>query len=103
MFDRNRMDNVLPEPGAVPVEVVLVDGTTSRGKLLVPVGKTVAEALNGTGGFVEFEPYGGERGFLAKAQLASVTPVGVPGSVCTVFDTPGSPVPPLVVAVTEKV
>ena len=78
MFDRNRMDNVLPEPGAVPVEVVLVDGTTSRGKLLVPVGKTVAEALNGTGGFVEFEPYGGERSFLAKAQLVSITPVRVP-------------------------
>ena len=41
MFDRNRIDN-LPEPSAVPVEVALVDGTVTRGKLLVPVGKTVA-------------------------------------------------------------
>jgi DnaJ domain len=77
MFDRNRMDN-LPEPSAVPVEVALADGTVTRGKLLVPVGKTVAEALNATGGFVEFEPYGGERSFLAKAQLASIKPVRVP-------------------------
>ena len=77
MFDRNRIDNV-PEPSAVPVEVALVDGTIARGKLLVPAGKTVAEALNGAGGFIEFEPYGGERGFLAKAQLASIKPVRVP-------------------------
>jgi len=77
MFDRNRIDN-LPEPSVVPVEVALVDGTITRGKLLVPVGKSVAEALNGAGGFIEFEPYGGERGFLAKAQLASIKPVRVP-------------------------
>jgi DnaJ domain len=77
MFERNRIDNV-PEPSAVPVEVTLADGTVARGKLLVPAGKTVADTLNGAGGFVEFEPYGGERSFLAKAQLASVTPVRVP-------------------------
>jgi DnaJ-like protein len=77
MFDRNRIDNV-PKPSAVPVEVALVDGTTARGKLLVPFGKTVAEALNGAGAFVEFEPYGGERSFLAKAQLTSIKAVRVP-------------------------
>jgi hypothetical protein len=77
MFDRNRVDN-LPEPSAVPVEVALLDGTTARGKLLVPAGKTIAEALNGAGGFIEFEPYGGERSFLAKAQLTSIKPVRVP-------------------------
>ena len=77
MFDRNRIDN-LPEPSAVPVEVALADGTITRGKLLVPVGKTVAETLNNGGGFVEFEPYGGERSFLANAQLASIKPVRVP-------------------------
>src|SRR2546430_16907637 len=73
MFDRNRIDN-LPEPSVVPVEVALVDGTITRGKLLVPVGKSVAEVLNGAGGFIEVEPYGGERGFLPKAQLASIKP-----------------------------
>ena len=68
----------VPEPNAVPVEAALADGTTARGKVLVPMGKGLADVLNGVGGFVEFEPYGGERGFLAKAQLARVTPVGVP-------------------------
>jgi hypothetical protein len=77
MFDRNRTDHV-PEPGSIHVEVALADGTIARGKLLVPMGKGLADVLNGPGGFIEFEPYGGVRSFLAKAQLASVTPVGVP-------------------------
>ena len=77
MFERNRVDNV-PETNAVPVEVTFADGTAAKGKLLVPLGKTVADALNGATMFVEFEPYGGERSFVAKAQLASVRLVGVP-------------------------
>jgi hypothetical protein len=77
MFERNRIDNP-PEPGAVPVELTLADGTVAKGKLLVPAGKALADLLNGAGGFVEFEPYGGERRFVAKSQLASVRPVGVP-------------------------
>lgn len=77
MFERNRVDNV-PESSAVPVEVVLADGTLAKGKLMVSAGKTLADALNGTAAFVEFEPYGGERTFLSKNQVASVQLVGVP-------------------------
>ena len=77
MFDRNRVDNV-PEQTAVPVEIAFADGTAAKGKMLVPVGRSVADALNGTGSFVEFEPYGGDKSYLAKAQLASVRLVGVP-------------------------
>src|SRR5581483_10945161 len=77
MCERNRIDNP-PEPGAVPVELTLTDGTVAKVKLLVPAGKALADLLNGGGGFVEFEPYGGERRFVAKSQLASVRPVGVP-------------------------
>jgi hypothetical protein len=77
MFERTRTDNV-PETNAVPVEIALTDGTVTKGKLLVTGTKTAADALNGSGGFVEFEPYGGERSFLAKAQLASVKLVGLP-------------------------
>ena len=80
MFERTRVDNV-PEPSAVPVEVVLADGTLIKGKLLVSAGKTLADALNGTAAFIEFEPYGGERSFLAKGQLASVQLVCVPKAV----------------------
>lgn len=76
MFERNRVD--LPEASAVPVEAAFADGTASGGKIFVPAGRTVADALNGAGGFIEFEPYGGARRFVAKAQLASVTPLSVP-------------------------
>ena len=77
MFDRNRTD-YLPEPSGIAVEIALADGTIARGRLLVAMGKTLAEVLNGAGIFIEFEPYGGERTFLAKAQLASVKPIDVP-------------------------
>ena len=62
----------------MPVEAVFADGTMVKGKLLVPTTKTMADVLNGRGAFLEFEPYGGERSFVAKAQLASVKLVGVP-------------------------
>jgi hypothetical protein len=77
MFERNRTD-VAVESSAVPVEVVYSDGTVAKGKLMVALGKSVADTLNGSGSFVEFEPYGGERSFLAKAQLATVKLVGIP-------------------------
>jgi hypothetical protein len=77
MFDRNRVNNV-QETSAVPVEVAFTNGTTAKGKLLVPASRSVADALNGSGSFIEFEPYGGERIYVAKSQLASVKLVGVP-------------------------
>ncbi|MGE0769827.1 MAG: DnaJ family molecular chaperone [Hyphomicrobiaceae bacterium] len=77
MFERGRIDAV-PETSPVPVEILFLDGEVVKGKLRVAVGKTIADTLNGSGGFVEFEPYGGERGFVAKAQLASIKPVGIP-------------------------
>lgn len=77
MFERNRIDNA-PELSAVPIEVTFTDGTLVKGKLLLPVGKHVADVLNGSGVFVEFEPYGGERSFIAKSQVAAVKLVGVP-------------------------
>lgn len=77
MFDRSRVENV-QDLTAVPVEASFIDGTIARGKLLVPATKTMGEVLNGPGGFVEFEPYGGERSFLAKSQIASIKMLGVP-------------------------
>ena len=77
MFERNRIDNP-PEPSAVPVEAALTDGTTTAGRVLVPVGKSLAEVLNSAGGFIELETYSGERSFLAKARLSWVKPIIVP-------------------------
>ena len=77
MFERTRIDNI-PEPSAVPVEVTLVDGSMLKGKVLVPVGKVLSDALNSSGPFIEFEPYGGDRRFVAKSQIAALKPIGVP-------------------------
>lgn len=81
MFDRNRVDHA-PETHRVLVEVAFTDGTVMGGKLHVAPNKTTAETLNCSGGFVEFEPHGGERSFLAKSQLASVRPIGLPKAPC---------------------
>ena len=77
MFERSRIDNV-PDLTAMPVEAAFADGTMARGKLLVPATKSIADVLNGPGAFLEFEPYGGERSYIAKAQLASIKMLGVP-------------------------
>lgn len=77
MFERSRIDNV-PEPSAVPVEMTLLDGSVLKGKVLVPMGKVLSDALNSSGPFLEFEPYGGDRRFVAKAQIASLKLVGIP-------------------------
>lgn len=77
MFERNRIDNA-PDLSAVPIEVTFADGTLVKGKMLLPLGKHVAETLNGPASFIEFEPYGGERCFVAKAQVAAVKLVGMP-------------------------
>ncbi|HWB46675.1 MAG TPA: J domain-containing protein [Hyphomicrobiaceae bacterium] len=77
MFERNKIDNS-PDMMGMPVEVVYADGTQVRGKLLLPQVKTMADVLNGPGAFLEFEPYGEERCFIAKGQIASIRMLGVP-------------------------
>jgi DnaJ like chaperone protein len=79
MFQRIRPDNA--DHVAVPVEVHFTDGSTAKGKVLAPIGRSLADILNGAGGFVEFEPYGGEAAFIAKSRLVEVRPLGVPKGV----------------------
>ncbi|HXF53379.1 MAG TPA: J domain-containing protein [Hyphomicrobiaceae bacterium] len=81
MFECNKIDNA-PEQSTVPVEIALTDGAVVKGRLSVAAGKTLIDILNGSGAFVEFEPYGGERQYLAKSRIDSVKPVGVPRGQC---------------------
>ena len=78
MFERTRVD-CAPEPSFVPVELSLTGGDVVKGRLGVPVGRTTADAINGPAAFLEFEPYGSERCFVAKAQIVEIRLVGVPG------------------------
>ncbi len=77
MFERSRVDNA-PDLTAMPVEATFADGSVVRGKLLVATTKNIGDVLNGGGAFLEFEPYGGERSYIAKAQIASIKMLGVP-------------------------
>ncbi len=76
MFERNKIDNV--DQTSVPVELTTDDGETHKGRLLIAMGRNVFEVLNGAGVFLEFEPYGGERSFIAKAAIRNVKLVHVP-------------------------
>jgi len=77
MFERSKIDNV-PDLTAMPVEAAFANGTIVRGKLLVPATRTMSDVLNGPGAFLEFEPYGEERSYIAKSHLASIKLLGVP-------------------------
>jgi hypothetical protein len=70
MFERNRPEN--HEQGGTAVEITLDDGTTDAGKLLIPASRTAFDVLNGPALFLEFEPYEGERRFIAKSALKAV-------------------------------
>jgi len=81
MFERNRVDNTVQHTYAtVPAELTLDDGRALKGKFVVPVSKPFYEVLNGSGAFLEFEPYGGERGYIAKSSIVSVRLTGVPAA-----------------------
>lgn len=69
MFERNRGDTI--EQG-VAVEITTDAGETIAGQLVVGLGRNFAQVLNGDGGFVEFEPWGGERFHISKRSLRSV-------------------------------
>lgn len=76
MFERNKIDSI--EQTSVPVEVTTIEGEVTKGRLLIALGRNVFEVLNGPASFLEFEPYGGERSFIAKSTLRNVKLVNVP-------------------------
>jgi hypothetical protein len=75
MFERGKGERA---EGPVAVEITLEDGRTLQGKLIVPAGRSLTEILNGSLAFVEFQPTGAERMFIAKTAVQCVTPTNVP-------------------------
>lgn len=80
MFERNRIDN--GEQGTIAIEITQVDGTMATGKLVAPVGRQLADIINNANTFIEFEPYGEERQFIAKSRIAGIKAIapGKPGN-----------------------
>ena len=67
VFERsNRTD------GRLSVEITFRGGRRLSGRLVVPAGRTLSEALNGASAFIEFEPAGDQPIFIAKTALESV-------------------------------
>lgn len=71
MFERNKIDTTT-ELGGISAEITLDDGRILKGRFAIPLSRTVYDVLNGPGGFVEFEPFEGERQLLAKGTLRAV-------------------------------
>jgi DnaJ domain len=76
MFERNKVDS-LPEQTGIAIEASLDDGRVLKGKVAVPLHRSVNDVLNGSATFLEFEPFDGERQFIAKTQLRAVKIISV--------------------------
>jgi hypothetical protein len=70
MFDRSKGDTI--DTSGVSVVLTLTDGAELKGRLAVPTGRSMAEILNGTAQFVEFEEYAGARMHLAKHAIGHI-------------------------------
>jgi hypothetical protein len=70
MFDRSNRSE-----GPVSVEITFTNGRQLSGAFVLPPGRTLPEALNGPSTFIEFEPMGKQRTFVAKCALQCVTPL----------------------------
>ncbi len=71
MFERNKVDNQVEQTG-VSIEASLEDGSVIKGKVAIPQHKSVYDVLNGQAAFLEFEPFEGERRFIAKSSVRAV-------------------------------
>lgn len=76
MFERNKVDNI--EHTGTPVELTTSDGEVLAGVLLIAMGRNLFDVLNSSGMFIEFQPYGGDRIYLAKTTLRNVKLSNVP-------------------------
>jgi hypothetical protein len=72
MFDRG---NKAQGPLRPTVKITLSDGCELNGSVVVSAGRTLAEVLNTTSSFIEFEPAGAPRTFIAKSDMRSVLPL----------------------------
>lgn len=76
MFERNKVDSQ-PDHSGVSIEANLEDGSVIKGKVAIPQNTSVYDVLNGQAAFLEFEPFDGERRFIAKSSVRAVKLLGV--------------------------
>ncbi len=76
MFERNRIETA--DLGTLSIVLTMSDGREIAGKLALPAGRSLPEALNGQSQFLDFEPFDGDRTFIAKSAIAAVKQIKVP-------------------------
>lgn len=77
MFERTRVDNGAADAtSGVSVALTRADGTELKGRLAVPQGRSLGDALNGPAPFIEFEEFDGRRQFLAKHAISGARLIG---------------------------
>lgn len=74
MFERNRVDNATNtgHQSAVPAELTLNDGCVLSGHFLISAARAISDVLNGETRFFEFEPFDGDRRFIATSAICAV-------------------------------
>lgn len=63
---------------AVPVTLKRTTGEVERGRIILPFQMTLDDVLNGSTAFIEFHPYGSDKSFISKAEIASIDASNVP-------------------------
>lgn len=71
MFERTKVDNS-HDLAAAAAMIELDDGRRISGRFLIPRSKSLIEVLNGSAGFIEFEPFDGEKSVIAKSTIRSL-------------------------------
>jgi len=75
MFERNKVDSGLQQQQqqtAVAVELTFDDGRLEKGRIIFAVSRSISDVLNGPVSFLEFEPWNGERTFVAKSSITAL-------------------------------
>ena len=78
MFERNRFDSTNVQTTTIPAVVELDDGTVLTGKFIANAARSFVDVINSSAPFLEFEPFGEERSFVAKASIRSMKLLQVP-------------------------
>lgn len=73
MFERNKIETGNSgHQTAIAAEIVLDDGEVQTGSFIISASRAFGDVLNGEAPFLEFEPFEGERRYIARQSIRSV-------------------------------
>ncbi|MGI9408039.1 MAG: J domain-containing protein [Hyphomicrobiaceae bacterium] len=79
MFERNAVDRGADSARkAHAVTLIMDDGHTLSGVCHIVATRTLEEELNNGGAFLDFEPYSGERAYIAKSAICRIVRIDLP-------------------------